>query len=220
MWDRVFFAVGMAFTLCLRVSDVAVLRWGWLGHKNWMVFFDYKVRRCVHSHTALLGEMAGVAERTPEAPPPRRRPGPAKGDRHAVEATTGDVQRNKVQSHRLAPMEADGGSVLPGARRIITGPYHMGPMANPETSNPIRGAPTSMENARPSAPSETHGKYRTFHQRLRMAVDASPRTMACGRICVGCRTKAGQIATHGAKLRDTHHTRGGGQRVGRRRHGR
>ena len=40
-----FFAVGMAFTLCLRVSDVAVLRWGWLGHKNWMVFFDYKVAK-------------------------------------------------------------------------------------------------------------------------------------------------------------------------------
>ena len=32
----------MAFTLCLRVSDVASLRWGWLAHKNWMVFFDYK----------------------------------------------------------------------------------------------------------------------------------------------------------------------------------
>ena len=37
-WARVFFAVGMAFPLCLRVSDVVVLRWGWLGHKNWMVF--------------------------------------------------------------------------------------------------------------------------------------------------------------------------------------
>ena len=44
-WARVFFAVGMAFTLCLRVSNVAVLRWGWLGHKNWMVFFDYKVAK-------------------------------------------------------------------------------------------------------------------------------------------------------------------------------
>ena len=44
-WARVFFAVGMAFTLCLRVSNVAVLRWGWLGHANWMVFFDYKVAK-------------------------------------------------------------------------------------------------------------------------------------------------------------------------------
>ena len=44
-WARMFFAVGMAFTLCLRVSDVAVLRWGWLGHANWMVFFDYKVAK-------------------------------------------------------------------------------------------------------------------------------------------------------------------------------
>ena len=31
-WARVFFTVGMAFALCLRVSDIAVLRWGWLGH--------------------------------------------------------------------------------------------------------------------------------------------------------------------------------------------
>ena len=44
-WARVFFPVGMAFALCLRVSDVAVLRWGWLGHKNWMVFLDYEVAK-------------------------------------------------------------------------------------------------------------------------------------------------------------------------------
>ena len=44
-WARVFFAVGMAFTLCLRVSHVAILLWGWLGHKKWMVFFDYKVAK-------------------------------------------------------------------------------------------------------------------------------------------------------------------------------
>ena len=44
-WAKVFFVVGMAVTLCLRVSDIALLRWGWLGHKNWMVFFDYKVAK-------------------------------------------------------------------------------------------------------------------------------------------------------------------------------
>ena len=44
-WAKIFFAVGMAFTLCLSVFDVAVLRGGWLGHKNWMVFFDYKVAK-------------------------------------------------------------------------------------------------------------------------------------------------------------------------------
>ena len=42
-WAMVFFAVGMAFTLCLRVSDVAAVWWGWLGHKDWLVFFNYKV---------------------------------------------------------------------------------------------------------------------------------------------------------------------------------
>ena len=44
-WARVFFAVGMAFTICLRISDVAQLRWGWLAHKGWLVFFDYKVAK-------------------------------------------------------------------------------------------------------------------------------------------------------------------------------
>ena len=38
-WARVFFAVGTAFTLCLRVSDVAVLRWGWLGHNAMLPVF-------------------------------------------------------------------------------------------------------------------------------------------------------------------------------------
>ena len=44
-WAKVFFAVGMAFTLCLRVSDVANLRWRRLEHKNWIVFSDYKVAK-------------------------------------------------------------------------------------------------------------------------------------------------------------------------------
>ena len=44
-WARVFFALGMAFTICLRISDVAQIRWGWLAHKGWLVFFDYKVAK-------------------------------------------------------------------------------------------------------------------------------------------------------------------------------
>ena len=44
-WARVFFAVGMAFTICLTISDVAQLRCGWLAHKGWLVFFDYKVAK-------------------------------------------------------------------------------------------------------------------------------------------------------------------------------
>ena len=44
-WARVFFAVGMALTICLRISDVAQLPWGWLAHKGWLVFFHYKVAK-------------------------------------------------------------------------------------------------------------------------------------------------------------------------------
>ena len=106
----------------------------------------------------------GVAVRTQETPPPRRCPGLTRRDRHAAEVTAGDVQGNRVQPHRLAPLEADGGSLLPGTGRITTSPYHMGQMANPETGSPLRGTPTSMENACPSAPAKTYGGYRAFHQ--------------------------------------------------------
>ena len=40
---RVFFAVGMAFTLCLRVSDVAKVRWEWLQYPKWFIFYHFKV---------------------------------------------------------------------------------------------------------------------------------------------------------------------------------
>ena len=78
------------------------------------------------AHTALLGEMAAVAVRTPEAPPPRRRPSSARGDRHTAEATAGDVQGNRVQPHRVAPVEAAGSGMLPSAGWITAGPHHMG----------------------------------------------------------------------------------------------
>ena len=42
-WIQVFFAMGVAFTLCLTVSDVAAVPWGWLQYPGWFVFYDYKV---------------------------------------------------------------------------------------------------------------------------------------------------------------------------------
>ena len=166
------------------------------------------------AHTALLGEVAGVAVQTPETPPSRRRPGLTRRDRHVAEATAGNVQGNRMPPHRLAPMEADGESMLPGAGRIPTSTYHMGQMAHPERGSPLRSTPTGMETARQSAPAETYGEHRAFHERLRVAVDAGPRPLACGRICVGCRKKTGKTTAHSTKLREAHHTRGGGQRVG------
>ena len=44
-----------------------------------------------------------------------------------------------MQPHWLAPVEEDGGSMLPSAGRISTGPYHMGKMAHPETGSSLPG---------------------------------------------------------------------------------
>ena len=52
-WGRVFFAVGMAITMCLKVSDVATLRWGWLQYPGWFVFFDYKVNKAMAAQPIL-----------------------------------------------------------------------------------------------------------------------------------------------------------------------
>ena len=120
-----------------------------------------------------------------------------------------------MHPHRLAPVESKGGSMLPSAWRILTSPYHGGKIVHPKAGSPLRSTPTGMENAHQSAPAETYGEHRAFQERLRVAVDAGPRLLACGHICVGCGKKTGKATTHSAEFRATHHPRGGGQRVGR-----
>ena len=60
-WARVFFAVGMAFTICLRISDVAQIRWGWLAHKGcWCSSTTKWPRRCVPSPYHRFGNGGGI----------------------------------------------------------------------------------------------------------------------------------------------------------------
>ena len=132
-WARVFFAVGMAFTL----PTITTTPWSYQEGQTLSVSYSKK------------------------------------------------IQGNKMQPHKQAPMETDGASMLPGAKGIPTSPYHMGQVAHPETGSPLCSTPTGMENARQSAPPETYGEYRALHEKLRVAVDAGPRPLACGRICVG-----------------------------------
>ena len=46
-WARghMVFSVVPAITLCMRVRDVVSIRWGWLSHPGWVVFFDTKVNK-------------------------------------------------------------------------------------------------------------------------------------------------------------------------------
>ena len=74
------------------------------------------------------------------------------------------------------------GSMLPGAGWIPTSPCHMGQMAHPETGSLLHNTPTGMQNACHSAHAETYGEYEAFHERLRVAVDAGPRPLACGKM--------------------------------------
>ena len=94
-----------------------------------------------------------------------------------------------MQPHRLTPVEANGGGMLPGAGRIPTGPHYMTTVAHTSTGGPIRSTPSSMEDAHPGAPAATHGEYRTLHKRLRVGVDAGSRPVAWRCLCVGCRKK-------------------------------
>ena len=160
-WARVFFSVGMAFTLCLKVSDVAVLRWGWLGHiwERWRQWL-YEHRRPPHHDNALV------------------LPGGANTPRMLQQEMFNGTKCSLTGWHPWKRMGAACFRSLGGSLQALT------IWARWRTD---KQHATRRTQARPGAPAETHGKYGTFHQRLRMAVDASPRVMACGHICVACR---------------------------------
>ena len=161
-WGRVFFAVGMAITMCLRVSDVATLRWGWLQYPGWFVSTTKSTRQWLPNQSHHFGKRGGDGFGKTAATTTVKNPPSFREDQRPYTSSNDSSSRGRNTNSAAGTLGREWAPPVSALREARSRHWQSGQDGS-KTSGKVRNPPLVMATPSQGRPTSTHRSIRLYH---------------------------------------------------------